>query len=59
MDLQMLIMDGYKATEQIRKLEEYENLPIIAMTADAIAGVREKCLEVGMIGFRHQTDQSK
>ncbi|MEX2231084.1 MAG: response regulator [Cyclobacteriaceae bacterium] len=51
MDLQMPIMGGYKATEEILKLEGYKNLPIIALTADAIAGVREKCLGVGMMDF--------
>lgn len=48
MDLQMPIMDGYKATEEIRKLKQFDDLPIVAMTADAIFGIKEKCLEVGM-----------
>ncbi len=49
MDIQMPVMDGYKATEEIRKLHQFDKIPIVAMTADAMAGVREKCLEIGMI----------
>jgi len=44
-------MDGYEATLEIRKLKEYKNLPIVAMTADAIAGVKERCLKIGMNDF--------
>lgn len=48
MDLQMPIMDGYEATLQLRKEARFNTLPIIAMTADAVTGVRERVLEVGM-----------
>jgi len=48
MDLQMPVMDGYEATSEIRKNLEYRNLPIIAMTADAMTGVREKVIDTGM-----------
>lgn len=48
MDLQMPIMDGYTATKEIRKLSEYKDVPIVAMTADAMTGVKEKCIELGM-----------
>lgn len=48
MDLQMPIMDGFTATEEIRKLSQYNEVPIIAMTADAMSGVKEKCIKVGM-----------
>ena len=51
MDLQMPEMDGYDATHEIRKLKGYKDLPIAAMTADAVAGVMEKCLEAGMKDF--------
>ncbi len=48
MDLQMPLMDGYEATEEIRKSTQFKNLPIIAMTADAMLGVRSKVLDIGM-----------
>ena len=48
MDLQMPIMDGYAATKEIRKLSQYNDIPIVAMTADAMTGVKEKCLKIGM-----------
>jgi two-component system, sensor histidine kinase and response regulator len=51
MDLQMPEMDGYTATIEIRKMPEYKTLPIIAMSADAMTGIKDKCLEVGMMGY--------
>jgi len=50
MDLQMPIMDGYKTTRFIRQQLEI-NIPIIAMTATAMKGELEKCLEVGMTDY--------
>jgi CheY-like chemotaxis protein len=49
MDCQMPEMDGHEAAREIRNLEEPgRRVAIIAMTADVMAGCRERCLEVGM-----------
>jgi len=48
MDCQMPIKDGYTATREIRQKPEFQNLPIIAMTANVMAGDREKALASGM-----------
>jgi PAS domain S-box-containing protein len=48
MDLQMPVMDGFEATRAIRADPRWKDLPVIAMTADVMAGDREKAIAVGM-----------
>jgi CheY-like chemotaxis protein len=51
MDMQMPVMDGVTATREIRKLTAFENLPIVAMTANAMEQDRRKCKDAGMNDF--------
>lgn len=48
MDCQMPIMDGYEATKKIRENEKYKDLPILAMTANAMKGDKKQAMESGM-----------
>ncbi|HSV36781.1 MAG TPA: DAHL domain-containing protein [Ramlibacter sp.] len=48
MDMQMPVMDGVTAAREIRAMERYKDLPVVAMTANAMAQDRRTCLDAGM-----------
>ena len=59
MDIQMPEMDGLEATRLIRQDARFDRLPIIAMTADAMADDRKRCIDAGMNDYLSKPVDSK
>lgn len=51
MDLQMPGMDGYETTQHIKTIENFKDLPVMAVTASAMVSEQKKCFEAGMKGY--------
>lgn len=51
MDMMMPDMDGYEALGKMRENEKMKHIPVIAVTAQAMTGDKEKCIEAGANGY--------
>ncbi|WP_316799213.1 response regulator [Pedobacter frigidisoli] len=51
MDMMMPDMDGYQAIAAMKKSQEMQNIPVLAVTAQAMVGDKERCLSAGASGY--------
>jgi CheY-like chemotaxis protein len=51
MDMHMPVMDGLEATRRIRTMGNFQNIPVIAMTAAVLSNDKAQCLDAGMVDF--------
>lgn len=51
MDMMMPDMDGYEAIAEMKKNNVFKNIPVIAVTAQAMTGDKEKCIQAGAFGY--------
>jgi CheY-like chemotaxis protein len=51
MDMMMPFMDGYEAIAKMKEDQELKNIPVVAVTAQAMVGDRERCIEAGAVGY--------
>ncbi|RZK38283.1 MAG: response regulator [Pedobacter sp.] len=51
MDMMMPEMDGYQAMAKMKEMPKLKDIPVIAVTAQAMLGDRERCLEAGAVGY--------
>ncbi len=51
MDISLPKMDGYEVTKRLQEMDDYKNIPIIALTAHAMKGDREKALAMGCCDY--------
>ena len=51
MDMMMPDMDGYQAMAKMKNLPKLKNIPVIAVTAQAMVGDKERCLAAGAVGY--------
>jgi CheY-like chemotaxis protein len=51
MDMMMPFMDGYEAIAKMKEDHELKDIPVVAVTAQAMVGDRERCIEAGAVGY--------
>lgn len=51
LDMMMPEMDGYEALKTMKKDKDFKEIPVIAVTAQAMLGDRERCLDAGAVGY--------